>query len=245
MTLRKLFFTSLLLMAPVVWAGPDLNGLGFAQYQKGNYKKAHELFQKALESDPKNAYAWLNLARTTVLLQGKKEPEEYCEYASNWIYVALDRLTRAMELNAKEVRAKIEEDAKGLVNLKKRPEYKKWWTAATTSAGALSDEELTRFIQAYPTWSNLSGVPHSLEFSKGVKAGPSADELSPVGDSWRARSGSIEVLSQGKVIRRYTLTRSLYHFDEGTKSFWILRLEPQGSDDDRAWDMDPVTGDCG
>lgn len=120
--------------SPVLAGAPDANVQGFKAYEKGDVRKAHGLFEKALKKDPANPYARLNRARTTTLLEHKKDVDDYCDFASNWVYLALADLSEAVKANRAAILPKIDEDQKGLKALKTTDEYKKWRTAVSVLA---------------------------------------------------------------------------------------------------------------
>lgn len=120
--------------SPVLAGAPDANAQGFKAYEKGDIRKAHGLFEKALKKAPGNPYARLNRARTTTLLEHKKDVDDYCDFGGNWVYLALADLSEAVKANRAAILPKIDEDQKGLKALKALDEYKKWRTAVAILA---------------------------------------------------------------------------------------------------------------
>lgn len=56
----------------------DLNAQGYRQYKAGRYAEALELFNQAIQKDPKLALAHYNLAATLGLLRGRGKTCETC-----------------------------------------------------------------------------------------------------------------------------------------------------------------------
>ncbi len=252
----------LLLLTCLAWAalpgdahakGADNNALGFKAYEKGDYKKAHGLFEKALKQDPDNAYARLNRARTITLLnQGKEESAsfEYCAYESNWIFRALADLSRAVELNRTALLPKIDEDQKGLKALKARPEYTKWRLAVSVLAGEAAMEKVVRDT---PDWlfQDPGAIPMSITLKpdkKVIETSPSGDEQ-PAGQ-WNLKGDQVEITPvKGKPVSWRAIAEK-YFFNQGKDYFFDLQLvpvEPEAAAS--GWLVGPLragplTGDC-
>src|SRR4051794_26890522 len=163
----------------------DSNALGFKAYEKGDHKKAHGLFEKALKQSPDNAFARLNRARTITLLnQGKEEADDfdYCTYESNWIFRALADLSKAVELNREALLPKIDEDSKGLKALKARPEYSKWRKAVSILAAGAGGAE--KGVRDTPDW--LFQAPGTIPVFISLKPDKKVIETSPSGDEQAA-----------------------------------------------------------
>ncbi len=128
----------------------DLNSEGFKLYQTKKYKEAQTLFKKEISKNPKNHFAWLNLARTTSVLNKGHEPNDYCVFEKNWILLSLSYLSQAMELSASQTKEKIEKDSDGLKYLKERPEFFRW--KATWDTRMQNETEIKNFIADYPNF---------------------------------------------------------------------------------------------
>jgi tetratricopeptide (TPR) repeat protein len=233
--------------------GADNNALGFKAYEKGDYKKAHGLFEKALKQDPGNAFARLNRARTTTLLnQGKEESAsfEYCAYESNWIFRALADLSRAVDLNRAALLPKIDEDQKGLKTLKARPEYTKWRQAVSVLAGEAAVEKVVRDT---PDWlfQEPGAIPVSITLTpdkKVIETSPSGDEQ-PAGQ-WNLKGSHVEITPvKGKPVSWKAIAEK-YFFNQGKDYFFELQLVPVEPEATASgWLVGPLragplTGDC-
>ncbi len=249
----------LALLACLAWASPasakapDSNALGFKAYEKGDYKRAHGLFEKALKQNPDNAFARLNRARTITLLnQGKEESDsfEYCTYESNWIFLALADLSRAVELNRAAVLPKIDEDQKGLKALKARDEYGKWRKAVSILAAEAGTEKVLRET---PDW--LFEQPSAIPVFISLKTDKKVIESSPSGEEqaagqWSLKGGQLEVTPlKGKPVS-WKVIAEKYFFNEGKDFFFDLQLVPTHADASATgWlggplRAGPLLGDC-
>ncbi|WP_224371967.1 tetratricopeptide repeat protein [Hyalangium versicolor] len=232
----------------------DSNALGFKAYEKGDYKKAHGLFEKALKQNPDNAYARLNRARTTTLLnKGKEEVGtfDYCDYGSNWIFRALADLSRAVELDRAVVLPKIDEDAKGLKALKARSEYKKWRKAVSVLAGEAGGAE--KVIRESPEW--LFQAPRDIPVfitlkpdKKIIESRPPEDEK-PAGQ-WSLKGEQLMFTPEKGKPAAWKVITEKYAFNEGQDFFFELQLVPVDAETSASgWlsgplRMGPLEGDC-
>lgn len=253
---------SLLLLTCLAWAAvpghahakdTDSNALGFKAYEKGDYKKAHGLFEKALKQDPDNAYARLNRARTTTILnQGKEEADsfDYCAYESNWIFRALADLSKAVELNRAALLPKIDEDQKGLKALKARPEYSKWRKAVSVLAAEAGTEKVVRETSDW-----LFQEPRAIPVFVTLKPDKKIIETSPTGDEqpvgqWSLKGGQVEITPvKGKPVSWKAIAEK-YFFNQGKDFFFELQLVPAEPDAAASgWlagplKAGPLLGDC-
>ena len=198
----------------------DPNADGFAEYKKGNYAKAAPLFDKAIKTQPKNAWAWLNRARTLALLAKGKEPDDYCDYGKNWVLLALDALEHAVELDKAKVLAKLEEPDPGTEALKARREVRDWLAAVTY------DGDAAKLLAAQPDW-------HSTE-----EPGAVPKNLTLDAKSWKVTGGKLSLVENGKSVP-YEVKVQPWYFDEGKRHFSVLQL--QGP---TVWALGPVLADC-
>lgn len=210
----------------------DSNAQGFKAYEKGDYKKAHALFEKALKQNPGNAYARLNRARTRTLLnKGKENADGFdsCEFPSNWILLALADLSAAVEQNP-ALLAKIDEDAKGLKALKERKEYPVWRRAAALAAaepGAVEKE-----LRSTTSWLivNPGTMPRTLTLQPDKKLAEEdhTGESKAVG-YWSLKGDGVELTpaSKGKAAV-WKPSAGKYYFDEGKHFFFEIHLTPAG-----------------
>jgi len=253
---------SLVLLAWIAWAAlpgqahakdTDSSALGFKAYMKGDYKKAHGLFEKVLKQDPNNAYARLNRARTTTLLnRGKEEADgfEYCVYESNWMFRALADLSKAVELNRAALLPKIDEDQKGLKALKDRPEYSKWRKAVSVLAAEAEAEKVVRETSDW-LFQEAGAVPIFIT----LKPDQKLMEMSPAGDEqptgrWAIKGGQVEITPmKGKPVLWKLMTEKFF-FNQGRDFFFELQLVPAEPDAAaEGWlagplKAGPLTGDC-
>jgi tetratricopeptide (TPR) repeat protein len=221
------------LPSPAYAKDTDSNALGFKAYEKGDYKKAHGLFEKALKQNPDNAFARLNRARTLTLLnQGKEESDsfEYCTYESNWIFLALADLSKAVELNRAAVLPKIDEDSKGLKALKARGEYGKWRKAVSLLAAEAGAEKVLRET---PDW--VFEQPSAISVYITLQPDKKVVEASPTGEEqaagqWSLKEGQLEITPvKGKPVS-WKLIAEKYFFNQGKDFFFDLQLVPTGSE---------------
>ncbi|NVJ23887.1 tetratricopeptide repeat protein [Myxococcus sp. AM011] len=240
---------------PVLAKAPDANAQGFAAYNKGDYAKAHALFEKALKQDPSNAYARLNRARTTTLLnQGKEDADDfdYCAFESNWMYLALADLSVAVEKDAQALLPKIDEDSKGLKALKASDEYKKWRKAISVFVNEKGVKE--KVLGATSDWWFLQPgqIPESITLAadKRVMATQQDTYAYPTGE-WRPLRSGVEITPEKKPARAWKLLAGKYYFDQGKRFFFEVRLEPDGETTpaDSGWttgplSIGPLSGDC-
>lgn len=232
------------ILSPSAFAA-DLNFKAFELLKKGEPEKAKPIMEQAIVKDPKNPYAQLNMARIISMIQGKKQPEEYCDLPSNWIFLALSHLTNALEIKRDAVLEKIKNDNEFLINLKSYPEYTKWWKAVNAPSSSSADETIRLFIKEQGDWVSTSGVPRLLKFTDSVNVGAAAaDSLDLLGDSWDVKDGKVQVLKDGKVKAVYEVRRDLFFYDEGRRSIYKLYLVPKPEDGLR-WEIGPISADCG
>lgn len=203
----------------------DPNAAGFQAYKKADYAAALPLFQKATDADPKNHWAWLNRARTLAALNKGADPDDYCAYEKNWVFLALDSLERAVQLDPSKVLAKLGEPDVGTDLLKKRPEFQRWLVAI--SAERDTDAQLKKLLLANPTW-----------HSAGQGAIPKMLTLEAAGKTWAVKNKQVEVTLEGKKLVLKPEVRP-WAFNEGKMQFRTLLL--QG---DATWQLGSVLADC-
>ncbi len=217
------------LPGPVLAKDTGSNALGFRAYEKGDIKKAHGLFEKALKQNPSNAYARLNRARTTTLLNKGKEEKaefEYCEYPSNWIFRALADLSQAVELNP-SLLAKIDEDAKGLKALKERVEYRSWRKAV----GILTAEPGAAEKALRDTGDWLFIMPAQLPVSVTLGPDKKVSEQRMTGEpetvaTWSPKGDGVEITPlKGKPVR-WKPEAGRFYFNQGQDFIFELHLKP-------------------
>lgn len=208
-------------------SGADLNRQGFAAYEKGDIAAAHKLFLKAVKKEPKNAYAWLNLARTTTLRAGGKEPAEPCALGESWVFLALAHLDRAMQLDAAAIAPKLADDTTGLAHLKKRDEFAAWQVAVQPLPK--DDTGVRTFLQQHNFFWASAGVLEGLTLEQdgtaqyGIPGGEA-----PIG-KWSVVKGAVEIKEGEKLVRRYRLTVQPWAFGEGKYSYRRVVLEQDGT----------------
>lgn len=208
-------------------ASTDANREGFAAYQKGQLALANKLFHKAVQQDPKNAYAWLNLARTTSRRLGDTEPKDPCALAHNWVYLSLAYLDRAMQLDAAAIGPKLADDTTGLAHLKKREEFAAWQLAVQPLPKG--DAAIRSFLQQHNFFWASVGVLEGLTLEKDGTAryGIPGSEA-PIG-AWAVVKGAVEIRKGEKLARRYRLTVQPWAFGEGKYSYRRVVLEQDGT----------------
>ncbi len=237
------------------WAkDTDSNALGFKAYEKGDYKKAHGLFEKALKQNPDNAYARLNRARTTTLLnKGKEEKDgfEYCDYPSNWIFRALADLSKAVELERAAVLPKIDEDQKGLKALKERGEYLKWRKAVSLLGAEAGAAE--KVLRETPDWlyEQPAAIPVHISLrpdKKVVTQDHTMEET--IAGQWSLKGGQLEITPANGKATLWKPVAEQYYFNEGKDFFFDPQLQPVGEGaSGSGWlggplRAGPLLGDC-
>lgn len=233
--------------------GPDLNAQGFKAYQKGDYKKAHALFEKALKKEPSNAYARLNRARTTAVLNKGKEPEDACEYESNWMYRVLADLSKAVELNAAAILPKIDEDEAGLKAFKELEVFQKWRRAVralSTEPGMLEKllREGAEWISPQPGGLAMSTFIH-LKADKTVMTSHAPDFEEQRMGRWTLKDPRVELVSEEGGSTVWTVKVERIFFNEGRDFFFELQLVPSAPASKPEWMQGPLkagpfTDDC-
>ncbi len=210
-------------------ADKDLNRQGFAAYEKGEIARAHGLFTKAVTKDPNNAYAWLNLARTTTQLARGAEPSDPCDLEHNWVFLALAHLDRAMLLDATVIGPKIADDTKGLAQLKRREEFVAWQLSLQPLPK--DDDGMRALLRKHNFFWAVSGVLQGLTFNANGSAtyGVPGSEA-PIG-TWTVVKGFVEIKDGTRLVRRYRVTVTPWAFGEGKHSFRRLVLEQDGTQD--------------
>jgi hypothetical protein len=86
----------------------DHNAIGFKAFQKGDFKAALKalIFRSRLIT--KRIWFFKPCACVSCH-QRESGPEDYCAYESNWVYLALSSLSKAIDVNRKQVVAKLKE----------------------------------------------------------------------------------------------------------------------------------------
>lgn len=219
---------------PVLAAAPDANVQGFKAYEKGDYKKAHALFEKALKKDPANPYARLNRARTRTLLQHKMEDGDdfdYCDFAKNWLYLALADLSKAVELNREALLPKIDEDQQGLKVLKAREEYKKWRRAVAVLAEEKGAVDAVLGSKSEWAYAPPGRVVQSVDMAADQRVVASRMGMTPHAPAkWRRVGTDVELtpVAAGEKARTWKLKVRESYFNQGAAYFHELTLEPEG-----------------
>lgn len=235
-------------------AAPDANVQGFKAYEKGDIRKAHGLFEKALKKDPANPYARLNRARTTTLLQHAKDVDDYCDFASNWVYLALADLSTAVETDRAAILPKIDEDQKGLKALKESDEYKKWRKAVSVLAEEKGVADAVLGASSEWSYQRQGGMPVYIELAADQRVVETRHDMTEhVPAKWKRSGQGVDLTpSQGEAkARTWKLKTRKSYFNQGKAFFFELQLVPDGDVSQPAaeW-MDgpllagPLSGDC-
>jgi tetratricopeptide (TPR) repeat protein len=236
------------------WAkDTDSNAQGFKAYEKGDTRKAHTLFEKALKQNPDNAFARLNRARTTTLLnQGREEAAdfEYCDYPSNWIFRALADLSKAVEVNP-ALLTKIDEDPKGLKALKGRLEYRNWRKAVSLLTG--EKEAARKVLHGGSEW--LFILPAQIPVSVTLEPDQKVSELGMGGETktvarWSLKGEGVELTPDNGKPVPWKVGAGKFYFNQGQDFLFELQLTPTGkSASAPGWfegplKAGPILGDC-
>lgn len=219
----------------------DHNAIGFKAFQKRDFKAALKSFDLSIKNDPRSAFGFLNRARALVAINVKVDPEDYCAYESNWVYLALSSLSKAIDVNRKQVVAKLKEVKEpSFTEFKKRPEYIKW--QSTLQLPIAGDEGLKKFIFANPQW--ISREPAMVPTLVTLRSDLTANVLKPDGQNsegkWRVENGKVIVDSKllGKAL---TLKVIPFYFNEG-KNYIHSTILADGARAELY--IGPVTEDC-
>ena len=220
----------------------DHNGIGFKAFQKGDFKSALKSFELSIKTDPKNAFGYLNHARTLIALNIKKDPDDYCAYESNWVLLALASLSKSMEVGKKTVTGKLKEIREpSFLEFKKRPEYKKWESALQGPIAI--DQQLKSFVLAHAEWvTREAGMPPTMvtlrqDFTMNVQKpdGQNAE------GRWRVENGKV-VLESQLLTKALSLTTIPFYFNEG-RSFITSTILVDEKKETELF-LGPVTDDC-
>ncbi|MDZ4083123.1 MAG: hypothetical protein U1E10_09315 [Bdellovibrionales bacterium] len=220
----------------------DHNGIGFKAFQKGDFKSALKSFELSIKTDPKNAFGYLNHARTLIALNIKSDPDDYCAYESNWVLLALASLSKSMEVGKKVVIGKLKEIKEpSFLEFKKRPEYKKWESALLGPFS--SDQQLKSFVLTHAEWvTRDAGMPPTMvtlrqDFTMNVQKpdGQNAE------GRWRIENGKV-VLESQLLSKSLSLKTIPFYFNEG-RSFISSTILVDEKKETELF-LGPVTDDC-
>ncbi|WP_239989259.1 hypothetical protein [Corallococcus macrosporus] len=240
--------------SPVLAAAPDANVQGFKAYEKGDIRKAHGLFEKALKKDPANPYARLNRARTTTLLEHKRDVDDACDFGSNWVYLALADLSEAVKANRAAILPKIDEDQKGLKALKALDEYKKWRTAVSVLAEEKGAVDGLIGVGTTSDWLYVqpAQVPVHVTLvgdERVVETRPDTGDSTPA--KWTRSGAGVKITPEKAPAQSWRLQVRETFFNQGKSFFYELVLVPEGDVPEPASEWmsgplvaGPLTADC-
>jgi hypothetical protein len=202
-----------------------------------HYEKALDDLTARLERNPRDASAWFAKARVIALINGHTPPDDYCDADSNWIFLALAHLDKAMRLDAKGTSERIQNDHSDFARFRETPEFKLWWRASESLP--TSDAGLSAFVRENPVW-NREGRSTPIREVLTLRPDGKADLFTSghheVVGNWTIAAGRIAV-SNGKQTEAYELVRAPFYLQNGTLHFDTLRL---GAD----WTMGRILHDC-
>lgn len=219
----------------------EYNSIGLKAFQKGDFKSALKNFEQSMKTDPKNALGFLNHARALVAINVKVDPEDYCSYHKNWVYLALSSLSRAIDLNRKQVGVKLKEaKERSFLEFKKRPEFRKW--ESTLKLPLISDQEVKSFIFSHPEW--LTREAAMVPTVVTLRSDFTVNVLKPDGQNsegkWRAEKSKVIVDSK-LLAKTLTLKVIPFFFNEG-KNYLHATVLVDGSGVELY--VGPITEDC-
>ncbi|MCB9654897.1 MAG: hypothetical protein H6729_12285 [Deltaproteobacteria bacterium] len=226
------------------------NALGFKAFKRKEYRKAHAFFEQSTKKAPTFAFGWLNLARTTYLLNEKSTVADPCNLARNWAFRVLAYLSRAVELDPTSVLDKLDNDTPEFA-FKKRVLYEKWrWAASLASDAPVHKDVLLKMLTNRELWPTRNMFPptwFSLE-ANGRFAKASPDGATSSLGRWRPTEGGLEIQLEHQALQLRP-KRSKFYFDEGRSWFDLVELVTEPTDAKVPWMsglvLGPRYGDCG
>lgn len=220
----------------------DHNAIGFKSFQKGDFKSALKSFELAMKLDSKNAFGFLNHARTLIAINIKNDPVDYCAFESNWVMLAMASLSKAYEVNPKLITSKLKEiNESSFKEFKKRPEYKKW--EAIFSLPVRDENGLRSFILSRAEWiTREAGMPPTTitlrsDFTANIQKpdGANADGV------WKIEGGAVGIDTK-LLNKRLKLKIIPFYFNEGRNFISSVVL----TDNEKTIELylGPITEDC-
>ena len=201
---------------------------------------ANELAKKKPSDIPK-----LIADAVKIVEQSKgEEPDDYCAFETNYMYLALSLLTDAVNADLAKTTAAVDSiKSPGFDKFRKLPEFKKW--RYSLDPLPKTADGLSKFLTVHNEWLSQGSVapPNFVTFEGKGKlkleftSGPTKP---PQIAAWKVVSGTAVEISPK---RRFELKVENHFFDYGKKSFRYLALSEVGGTEE-LWTMGPITGDC-
>ena len=234
-------------------AAADLNQQGFELLKKGKFSAAQGFVQKALEKDPSNPYAHLNMARILFQMAADKDVEalfnfeaELSEEPPSVGYTVLWHLSRAAESKKPDIYQKLKDEDRWLKQLRSTGLYQRWIRSiqkiptGSELKSVLTKSEWWAYSNSGETWN----VVFKLDSSGRIfKSGPDG-KRSEFG-SWELVKGNEIVLKPAKGNKTsLRLSQIRTAFGQNSRYFFNLGLVVAGASDP-VYILGPRVGDCG
>lgn len=217
----------------------DYNALGNAAWKKKNFTEALKQYNLATINDPKNYLSWINNARAIIAINISNEPEDYCDYAHNWIFDALSSLSTAIDVNRiKTIAALRTLNEASFKKFRNRLEFKKW--IFVTKLPLKSDTATQDFFAKNNDWLLLKQPmpPTIVTFSPNHDLTITSAEGQREVGTWTPGVDRV-VVKTSTAPRTMNLTIANFPYNGG-KSFKQVVVK----DKTEQWVMGPEIADC-
>jgi hypothetical protein len=246
----------------------DLNREAFSLYKQNKFSQAEKLLIQETQQNPTKHFAWLNLARVT-FAKVKDHPElelfecldseKFQDEAAGLSvgFKVLHYLSRAVELNKKEVIDKLNELDPHFESFKKEEQFLRWLKAIDLPQDPKKVEAFLTSNEWIPYSNNMDQNPEinnwntyyvfSADFK--VRRMQLSDlkrkqETQESGQEWAKwsvkKDGMLEIERKGK-----KLSTKLTQFKVLKKTFFFSAKIPTNSENGIAFILGPRVGDCG
>ncbi|MFN8846817.1 MAG: hypothetical protein ACK5V3_15740 [Bdellovibrionales bacterium] len=246
----------------------DLNREAFDLYKQKKFAQAEKLLLKETKQNPQKHFAWLNLARVT-FAKVKDNPEielfecldlektKGKETGLSVGYKVLHFLSRAVELNQREILEKLSESDPHFDDFKNEEQYKRWLKAVNLPSEQAKVEAFLISNEWIPYQNNMDQNPEinnwntyfvfSQDFkikrmlSSEVEGAPGKQ---PVGQEWAGwkvkKDGTLEIDRKGK-----KFSTKINRSKKLNENFFFSAQIPTSNEIGDALLLGPRIGDCG
>lgn len=231
----------------------DLNQQGFELIKKGKFAEARGLVEKALEKDPSNPYAHLNMARLIYQTATDKDAEtlfecqaELSEEPASAGYNILWHLSRAAESKKPDVYQKLRDEDRWLKAFRTMGLYQRWIQSIQRIP---TGKELKAFLGRAEWWAysnsgeNWNAVYKFDQSGRVYKSGPDG-KRSEIGTWEVAKNQMVLVKPKQSKAAMYRLSQIKTAFGQNNRFFFNLALVTPGSSVP-TYILGPRVGDCG